>query len=101
MFEYVSEGCVLQETEAMPEVVDKNDGKIEIKVQLKDKKEPISVRIFAQDPMKKAIALVSKIIDIPVDSLKLEFDGDTVEDNETPLDLDLDGGEMFDLKIMK
>ena len=31
----------------------------------------------------------------------LEFDGDRVEDDETPEDLDLDGGEIFDVKSSK
>ena len=31
----------------------------------------------------------------------LEFDGDRVEDDETPEDLDLDGGEIFDVTSSK
>ena len=31
-------------------------------------------------------------------SYMLEFDGDKVESSDTPQDLDLDGGEIFDVK---
>jgi hypothetical protein len=32
------------------------------------------------------------------DNLMLEFDGDKVDLEETPTDLDLDGGEIFDIR---
>lgn len=74
---------------------------ITIRIQSDGLKKPLDVDI---DKTKKFSILLWKFADTlkcDGEKLKLKFDGEWIEPNETPMDLDMEGGEMIDCVLVK
>lgn len=78
---------------------DKNS--ISIRIQSDGLKKPLDVDI---EKAKKFSVLLWKIADTlkcDGEKLKLKFDGEWIDLSETPMDLDLEGGELIDCVVVK
>ena len=51
------------------------------------------------DPMMVLFEKYSEATSISVDKLTFKFDGDTIENDDTPKSLDLEGGECIDVHV--
>jgi hypothetical protein len=76
-----------------------NVDEMELKVQRKGYKEPILIRISKTQKMRVLMLKCAECVDLPAEKLKFSFDGEFLNPNETPVDLDLEGGECIDLYI--
>jgi hypothetical protein len=76
-----------------------NVDEMELKVQRKGYKEPILIRMNKTQKMRVLMLKCAEFLDLPSEKLKFSFDGESLNPNETPLDLDLEGGECIDLYI--
>lgn len=76
-----------------------NVDEMELKVQRKGHKEPILIQIKKTQKMRVLMLKCAERLDVPVEKLKFSFDGESLNPNETPVDLDLEGGECIDLYI--
>jgi hypothetical protein len=76
-----------------------NVDEMELKVQRKGYKEPLLIRINKTQKMRVLMLKCAEFLDLPVEKLKFSFDGEALNPNETPVDLDLEGGECIDLYI--
>lgn len=98
------EGCLMNIDTKKNESVDEedfiDDDKIELKMQLKGRRDRLTVRMGPQDTFKLAMLKLAEQISQPVEKLRFHFDGDVVLNTQTPEDLDLEGGEMFDVEIL-
>jgi hypothetical protein len=43
--------------------------------------------------------ICAECLDVPAEKLKFSFDGESLNPNETPVDLDMEGGECIDVNI--
>lgn len=76
-----------------------NVDEMELKVQRKGHKEPILILINKTQKMRVLMLKCAECLDVPVEKLKFSFDGESLNPNETPVDLDMEGGECIDLYI--
>jgi hypothetical protein len=76
-----------------------NVDEMELKVQRKGCKQPILIRISKTQKMRVLMLKCAECLDVPVEKLKFSFDGESLNPNETPLDLDMEGGECIDVYI--
>ncbi|XP_021934550.1 uncharacterized protein CG4449-like isoform X2 [Zootermopsis nevadensis] len=72
---------------------------IELKIQRKGHKERISMRIKKNQKMRVLMFKCAEYLELPEEKLKFSFDGESLNPNETPVDLDLEGGECIDLYV--
>jgi len=78
-----------------------NSNLIEIKVQMVDRRaNKLSFHIKPDEKLAKLYSLIAEKIEVERDKVKLHFDGDVVEMDQTAEDLDLDGGEVMDCTII-
>ena len=77
-----------------------NDGAgcIKIKCRLNQKHES-KFRIIAEDEFMKFREILSKFYDIAAASIKMQIDGQTIKDKQTPEDFDLDDDDLIDVSI--
>jgi len=88
--------------EARPKVdVHKTDDRIEIKLQSKDRRATVMVKIKPMDNMKFVMEEYAKKSGISLDTLKFTFDGEELDPEETAESLDLEGGECIDVAERK
>ncbi|KAF4532302.1 hypothetical protein B566_EDAN010803 [Ephemera danica] len=98
------EGCLMNieskknESEDEDDFID--DDKIELKMQLKGRRDRLTVRMGPQETFKLAMLKLADQISQPVEKLRFHFDGEVVLNTQTPEDLDLEGGEVFDVEIL-
>jgi hypothetical protein len=76
-----------------------NVDEIELKIQRKGHKEPILIPIKKNQKMRVLMLKCSEYLELPDEKLKFSFDGESINPNETPMDLDLEGGECIDLYV--
>jgi len=76
-----------------------NEDEIELKVQRKGHKVPILMRINKTQKMRVLFLKCAECLELPPEKLKFSFDGESLNPNETPVDLDLEGGECIDLYV--
>jgi hypothetical protein len=76
-----------------------NMDEIELKIQRKGHKVPILIRINKNQKMRVLMLKCSECLELPEEKLRFSFDGESLNPNETPVDLDLEGGECIDLYI--
>lgn len=82
----------LQMTSKMNQIV--------IKFQSDKWKKPIAVKISKFDSLKTAIdVLCQQMPQFKINQFSLQFDGDDVSVNDTPTDLEFDGGEILDCRV--
>jgi nucleoside 2-deoxyribosyltransferase len=75
-------------------------GYIWIKTRLNQKHES-KFRILAEDEFMKFREVLSKFYDMAAASIKMQIDGQTIKDNQTPEDFDLDNDDLIDISIPK
>lgn len=76
-----------------------NVDEMELKVQRKGCKQPILIRINKTQKMRVLMLKCAECLDVPAEKLKFSFDGESLNPNETPVDLDMEGGECIDVYI--
>lgn len=69
---------------------------IKVKVRTQELKKPMKIKIRKNLALSAVYAKCSEMFKIDMEHLKLKFDGETLDQNKTPLELDLEGGEMID-----
>ncbi|XP_069695087.1 DNA repair protein Rad60 [Periplaneta americana] len=72
---------------------------IELKFQRKGCKEPFALRIRKTNKMRVLMLKCAEHLEVPIEKLKFSFDGESLNANDTPEDLDLEGGECIDLYV--
>ena len=76
------------------------DGSIEVKLQTKDRRaQPVLVRIHLTDKMQTVIDKFFEQTKIDKDKIKVFFEGEQLNPDDLASDLDLEGGECFDVHI--
>lgn len=96
----ILEGGILQDATSKPASSNHQDKDcIEVKVQQKNVKKPLLIQLHKSNDMHILAKKVASELGIDVDKLKFNFDGDTLDLDETVESLDLDGGECFDLVV--
>ena len=75
-------------------------GYIWIKTRLNQKHES-KFRILAEDNFMKLREVLSKFYDMAAASIKMQIDGENINDKQTPQDFDLDNDDLIDLTIPK
>lgn len=84
--------------EARPKVdVHSTDDRIEIKLQSKDRRANVLVKIKPMDNMKFVMEEYAKKSGLSLDTLKFTFDGEDLDPEETAESLELEGGECIDV----
>ncbi|XP_059487211.1 DNA repair protein Rad60 [Neocloeon triangulifer] len=97
---HILDGYPLKESVGISAQEDENKGLIEIKVQLRDRRvEKLSLFVRTDENFSKLYCQVAEKLEVPVEKLRLLFEGDVVEQEQTAGDLDLEGGEVMDCII--
>lgn len=78
-------------------VGEKNPDSVCLKVQNADRKGMLNINISRYDKMSVLMHKYAKEKNVNLEKLKFLFDGEILDPNETPVDLDLDGGECIDV----
>lgn len=79
----------------------KNENEIEIKVQSDKWSRPLKIKISKVEKFKVALDILAESVDFKVEQMKLIFDGDTIDINDTPMELEFEGGEIVDCRIIE
>lgn len=77
------------------------EGQIEIKIQIASRKRPFTVYVSKEDKLKRVACECAEEFKCDITKIRLEFDGEMVDYEDTSEALDLEGGEIFDLFIAK
>lgn len=78
----------------------RNENEIEIKVQSDKWSRPLKIMISKVDKFKVLLDIIAETVTFKVEQMRLKFDGEIVDINDTPLDLEFEGGEIVDCKII-
>ncbi|KAJ8707008.1 hypothetical protein PYW08_011142 [Mythimna loreyi] len=78
---------------------DENSG-LKLKFQCQNKKKPFETTLRPQDKLALAMMKCAEHLETPIERLKFYFDGDLITSKTTPQDLELEGGECIDVKII-
>lgn len=73
---------------------------LKIKFQCQSSKKPFETVIGADDKLSLALLKCAEHFEMPIDKLKFVFDGDTILGTNTPSDLEFEGGECIDVKLI-
>ncbi|KAM3955616.1 DNA repair protein Rad60 [Aphomia sociella] len=73
---------------------------ITIKFQCQNIKKPFETTVRPEDKLSLAMMKCAEHFEMSIDKLRFEFDGDSISGKTTPKDLELEGGECIDVKIM-
>ncbi|KAM7362062.1 DNA repair protein Rad60 [Cochliomyia hominivorax] len=73
--------------------------KITLKIQSDKWKRPLQIDLMKTDKFRILYIKCAEELKLSLDHLKLSFDGELLELNDTPQDLDMEGGEAIDLRI--
>ncbi|KXJ68688.1 hypothetical protein RP20_CCG002130 [Aedes albopictus] len=79
----------------------KDDNEITLKVQSDRWKKPLEVPMRKDNKMMILIIKCAEELKCQPGDIKLSFDGDPVTMDSTPIDLELEGGEILDLRFLK
>lgn len=74
---------------------------INLKVQSDRWKKPLEVQIGKDQRMMIVVIKCAEELKCKPGDIKLDFDGDPLPMDSTPTDLELDGGEVLDLRFLK
>lgn len=93
----IIEGGVLsEEKQVITTLKSANADKVELKVQMKDRKHPLKIYLRLTDTMNILMYQCAEELKVPSSTLKFYFDGDLIKPNDTPESLQLEGGECID-----
>lgn len=73
---------------------------IELKIQSAIWKKPIHIRIEPTQQMKVLVILCAEQLKCQPKTLQFKFDGELLDVEATPQELDLEGGEVLDLRFI-
>ena len=77
-----------------------SDGAVRIKIKCRlNQKHESKFRILAEEEFMKFREILSKFYDIAAASIKMQIDGQTIKDNQTPEDFDFDDDDLIDVSI--
>lgn len=80
------------------DVIAEDSNKITVKLQDGCRRNTREIKICQTDQLIELKKKYAELLDIKeLGTIKLKFDGDLVNDHDTPMDLDLEGGEAFDV----
>lgn len=74
---------------------------IKVRLQADGLKNPVEIFIDKTRKFSSIRHTIAEALNIDSARLKLKFDGELIELDETPIDLDFDGGEMIDCVTAK
>ncbi|XP_075167041.1 DNA repair protein Rad60-like [Haematobia irritans] len=77
----------------------RDQNKITVKIQSNKWKRPLQIDLQKTDKFRMLYIKCSEELSVDIVRLKLSFDGDLLELNDTPADLDFEGGEVIDLRF--
>ncbi|KAL4712245.1 hypothetical protein ACJJTC_011106 [Scirpophaga incertulas] len=99
---FIDGGIVNQSVSKLVTVTNSNYVKngIKIKFQCQNVKKPFETVIGMDEKLSIAMLKYSEHIEMSLDRLKFEFDGDSLSGKTTARALDLEGGECIDVKII-
>lgn len=85
-----------------PEEEAQNDNKISLQARFPDGK-VVKYRISKDDPLEKLAIAAAKKAEVPVEKVRIKFDGDILPLKQSPVDLEepLEDGDMVDIDIKK
>ncbi|XP_013177328.1 PREDICTED: uncharacterized protein CG4449 [Papilio xuthus] len=73
---------------------------IQIKFQCQNTKKPLEIMVQPKDKLSLAMIKCAEHLEMPLNKLKFVFDGDSITGTMTPEELELEGGECIDVKII-
>ncbi|KAJ2939314.1 hypothetical protein O0L34_g13411 [Tuta absoluta] len=98
---FIDGGIVTQDvTKLLARNNDGIKGGIKIKFQCQNVKKPFEVTVRPDDKLSYAMTQCSEHLQKPLDKLKFEFDGDSITGKATARELEFEGGECIDVKIL-
>eukprot|EP00094_Tigriopus_californicus_P011055 TCALIF_10666-PA protein Name:"Similar to Nfatc2ip NFATC2-interacting protein (Rattus norvegicus)" AED:0.11 eAED:0.11 QI:0/0.66/0.5/0.75/1/1/4/150/348 len=74
-----------------------NQDLIELKCQASDRRSTVMIKLGPQDPMSRLMEKYSELKKCPLNTFRFTLDGQDLNDDDTPLSLDLEGGECIDV----
>jgi len=80
-------------------VIASTDDQIELKVRSQARNSQVVVSIRPEEPMSILMQKYADAASLDITKLVFRFDGDNLEDDDTPASLDLEGGECIDVYI--
>lgn len=80
-------------------VVTTSENMLEFKVQSRNRNSHVVVSIRPEDPMKVLMEKYADATNNDLTKLTFKFDGDSLKEEDTPLTLDLEGGECIDVYV--
>lgn len=93
----IIEGGVLSEEKQVTTTLKSaHADKVELKVQMKDRKHPLKIYLRLTDTMNILMYKCAEELKVPSSTLKFYFDGDLIKPNDTAESLQLEGGECID-----
>ncbi|KAI5634688.1 ubiquitin-2 like rad60 SUMO-like domain-containing protein [Phthorimaea operculella] len=75
-------------------------GGIKIKFQCQNVKRPFEITVRPEDKLSYAMMQCAEHLEKPLDKLKFEFDGDSITGKTTARELEFEGGECIDVRIL-
>ncbi|XP_053674129.1 uncharacterized protein CG4449 [Anopheles nili] len=78
-----------------------NTNAITVKVQMEKRKEPLRLEIGKDQTMSVLIIKCAEELNCHPNNIRLYFDGEQVDNNSKPDDLELEGDEMMDIRFVK
>ncbi|KAI8441616.1 hypothetical protein MSG28_015181 [Choristoneura fumiferana] len=73
---------------------------IKLKFQCQNVKKPFEIYVKPDDKLSSAMLQCAEHFEKTMDKLRFEFDGDVISSKQTPNDLELEGGECIDVKVI-
>lgn len=77
----------------------KDPNLINIKIQSQSFKKPLSMKIMKNEPMKIVIIKLAEELKCKPEKIHFKFDGDKITGDQTPEDIEMEGGEILDLVL--
>ncbi|XP_065350495.1 uncharacterized protein LOC135946273 [Cloeon dipterum] len=94
---HILNGCALREKVGKPSLEDRNKDKLEIKIQFPDRKvDKISFYLDPEENFSKIYMTLAETLQLSVEKLRLQFEGELVDQKQTAEDLDLESGDVVD-----
>ena len=80
-------------------VIASTSDQIELKVRSQARGSQVVISIRPEEPMSVLMQKYADAASLDISKLVFRFDGDNLEDDDTPASLDLEGGECIDVYI--
>ncbi|XP_045530835.1 uncharacterized protein CG4449 isoform X1 [Pieris brassicae] len=90
-------------TSSVPIILDSNEefgNGLKLKFQCQNVKKPFIICVQKEEKLLQAMVKCAEHFEKPFNALKFVFDGDAVSGSMTPDELDLEGGECIDVKVV-